>query len=86
MPVSAFPDLDQVYTKWEKKGPGHMTKATKATRNGREICNTDAVLMDGKRRWREKYGQNIQPIRHRRVREKSKVVAVPAETVGLFLY
>ena len=50
----------------------------------RNIRNGDAALMDGKRKWREKYGQNIQPIRHRRVRDRTRVVAVPAETVSVY--
>ena len=84
MPVSALPDLDHVFAKWEKKGAaGHMTKTTDGSRNGREIRNADAKMMDGKRRWREKFGQNIQPLRQRRIREKPRTIAVPVETVSL---
>lgn len=81
MPVSALPDLDHVYAKWEKKGPGQMTKATNGVRNGRDIRSAESVVTNGKRKWREKYGSNIQPIRQRRTRERSKVVAIPAETI-----
>ena len=97
MPVTALPDLDHVYKKWEKKGPGYMTSPNSHGRNGggrdntqgrndnaaRDIRNGDAALMDGKRRWREKYGGNIQSVRHRRVRDRTRVVAVPAETVSM---
>lgn len=81
MPVSALPDLDHVYAKWEKKGPGQMTKSTNGVRNGRDIHSAESVVTNGKRKWREKYGSDIQPIRQRRTRERSKVVAIPAETV-----
>ena len=83
--MTALQELDHVYAKWEKKGPGHMTRAVNGGRNGRDVRNGDTALMEGKRKWREKYGQNIQPIRQRRVRDKTRVVAVPAETVSLYL-
>ncbi|KAL3863746.1 hypothetical protein ACJMK2_005484 [Sinanodonta woodiana] len=76
--VSVLPDLDNVYAKWEKKRPrGHYGSDYGSHVNGQEIIRKGA---DGKQKWTNKFGNNIQLARHHRAREK-RVIAIPLETV-----
>ncbi|KAK3590142.1 hypothetical protein CHS0354_041194 [Potamilus streckersoni] len=76
--VSVLPDLENVYAKWEKKGPrGHNSSDYGSQVNGKEIDRKGA---DGKQKWRNKYGDNLQLGRHRGTREK-RVNTIPVDTV-----
>ncbi|KAL4231644.1 hypothetical protein ACF0H5_009223 [Mactra antiquata] len=72
MPVldATLPNLDHVYAKWEKRGPKHPPS-----------YSGDGYQHNGKQKWREKFGSNVQPLQRRKPREKSRFVALPAETI-----
>ena len=93
MPVSALPNLDHVYAKWEArgpKGPGYLGNT--GVRNG---VAGDAGLQNGKdsrggdigkQRWMEKFGNKSQPLRQRRSNGKTKVLALSTETVSVKIF
>lgn len=84
MPVSALPNLDHVYAKWENRGPkGIPVPQNRGPAGGKHTQNGDAdqVIRSGKQKWREKFGDNVKPLQRRRPREHRRVVAVPAETI-----
>ena len=64
--MSVTPNLQAVYSKWEKRGPSSSSKQTD--------FNTQKILQDGRQKWRDKYGENIKP-------RRSKQRAVPFENV-----
>jgi len=64
--MSVTPNLQAVYSKWEKRGPSSSSKQTDS--------NTQKILQDGRQKWRDKYGDNIKP-------RRSKQRAVPIENV-----
>lgn len=91
MPVSALPNLDHVYAKWENRGPkgpgyhsntGMKNGGENGMQNGREGRGGDA----GKQKWMEKFGNKVQPLRHRRSRDKSRVLALSTETVSINVF
>lgn len=86
MPVSALPNLDHLYAKWENRGPkapgclGSAPVQNGVTiQNGKDIRGGD----EGRKRWTERFGKKVQPLRHRRARDKSKFLALSAETVSI---
>ena len=75
------PNLDAVFKKWEKKAAGQ------------ENCDgasqiTERILREGKQRWKDKYGETIQPNQHRPARRsarRDRVMALPKEEVIQYL-
>ena len=96
MPVSAeLPNLDHVYAKWENRGPkGRNGPPPGGAERSREPMrvkpsqNGDAeqALQLGRRKWRDKFGDNVKPLERRRPRERNRMVALPAETVSYVRY
>lgn len=83
MPVSVLPDLDPVFAKWESRGPKGPTGGAPQQAGGGDpfVRNGDRA----RQKWREKFGNNVQPLRMRRTRdrEKPRKVAISSETVSL---
>ena len=65
--MSVTPNLQAIYSKWEKRGPSSSSKQTD--------FSTQKILQDGRQKWRDKYGENIKP-------RRSKQRAVPVENVN----
>ncbi|XP_045189642.2 glycerol-3-phosphate acyltransferase 1, mitochondrial-like [Mercenaria mercenaria] len=89
MPVSALPNLDHVYAKWENRGPKGRNTLPTATERNRDPAranpaqNGDAeqAIQSGKQKWRDKFGDNVKPLQRRRPRDRNRLVAVPAEII-----
>lgn len=94
MPVSALPNLDHVYAKWEKRGPKGMSAPqngydrNKGSEGAKPAQNGDAeqVLRSGRQKWRDKFGDDIKPVQRRRARERNRAVVMAADTVSVFLW
>lgn len=93
MPVSALPNLDDVYAKWEKRGPKGMSAPqngfdrNKGTEGAKTVQNGDAeqVLRSGRQKWRDKFGDDIKPVPRKRARERKRGAVVAADTVSVSL-
>lgn len=96
MPVSALPNLDtalpnldHVYAKWENRGPkGPSYHGNTGLKNGGAV---DTGLQNGKdtpggevgkQKWKERFGGKVQPLKYRRARDKTKVLALSTESVS----
>lgn len=77
--TSVTPDLDLVYKKWEKQGPptGSLPKT-------REVTGqlTNRILNEGRQRWREKFGDSVKPVHHRKSRDRRKAPPVSSDSIA----
>ncbi|XP_033756097.1 glycerol-3-phosphate acyltransferase 1, mitochondrial-like isoform X2 [Pecten maximus] len=73
--TSVTPDLDLVYKKWEQRGQSSANQS-----KPREVTGqlTSRILCEGRQRWRDKFGDSVRPVRHRKVRDRRR--AAPAST------
>ncbi|XP_060072558.1 glycerol-3-phosphate acyltransferase 1, mitochondrial-like [Ylistrum balloti] len=76
--TSVTPDLDLVYKKWEQRTP------TTPNPKPREVTGqlTNRILSEGRQRWREKFGDSVRPVRHRKVRERRRAAPTPTDSIA----
>jgi len=87
---SITPNLDLVFKKWEQRGP-NGTRGDHSSKQNGEIQGpvtgqlTSRILNEGRQRWRDKFGDStiVRAVRHRRTRERRRIVALPAQTVRI---
>lgn len=64
--MSVTPNLQAIYSKWEKRGPA---------RDEQNDSNVQRILQDGRQKWKEKFGDNFKP-------RKNKQRVLPIEKVS----
>lgn len=77
--TSVTPDLDLVFKKWEKRAPSGGSQSKPRDVTGQL---TSRILCEGRQRWRDKFGDSVRPVRHRRVRERKRTTPVSTESIA----
>lgn len=81
------PDMQAVYAKWEGRGPkvggGSLGKGSPAIKWDQVGQLAEKITQEGRAKWRERYGESVGPLAHRRARQRNrKPAALPVESVS----
>lgn len=86
------PNMQAVFAKWENRGPrdggGDSGLGGENQIKWDQVGQlADKITQDGRAKWRERYGDSVRPMAHRRAKQRSKrPAAIPMEEVGVVLY
>lgn len=84
------PNMQAVFAKWENRGPrdggGDSGLEGENQIKWDQVGQlADKIAQDGRAKWRERYGDSVRPMAHRRAKQRSKrPAAIPLEEVGVF--
>lgn len=79
------PNMQAVFTKWENRGPkdggGNSGLGGENQIKWDQVGQlADRITQDGRAKWRERYGDSVRPMAHRRAKQRSKrPAALPME-------
>uniref|UniRef100_K1PMP0 Glycerol-3-phosphate acyltransferase 1, mitochondrial n=1 Tax=Magallana gigas TaxID=29159 RepID=K1PMP0_MAGGI len=79
------PNMQAVFAKWENRGPrdggGDSSLGGENQIKWDQVGQlADKITQDGRAKWRERYGDSVRPMAHRRAKQRSKrPAAIPLE-------